>query len=239
MTILLPALAAARDLTQDVRGLSNLRQIGTAAQLYSEDFDGYAVPSDLDPGNTFLTWQSYLWQRYLNRQTEVLRDAALREEAHYNPATSHAPYDQIGDVAYVMNVIRPNNTVDGWTSAMGAFTADQKRRFSGWTGVPRDTYSGSESVPVRLSRAEPAQAIYITDHRVGWSSSFMAQGMAFGVQNWHHTDHGDDHLGASAGDRRKVGLHRGDGGFNALYGDGHARFLGEGTPAEEWVAKRR
>jgi prepilin-type processing-associated H-X9-DG protein len=45
VSILLPALSAARDQAATVRCLSNMRQIGQAQDIYAAQFDGYALPA--------------------------------------------------------------------------------------------------------------------------------------------------------------------------------------------------
>ena len=241
LTVLMPAFAATRQQARQVQGQSHLRQIGLAAHAYAGDYDGFSIPSDLDPGHTNLAWQAYLWAHYLNRNSVILTDPQLTEQAHYNPATSGPPYDQLTHSAYVMNIVRPMSSREGWGSDVTSMTTDQKRRSSGWTGIPANTRSGSSNVPVRFEQCRPSQAIYIVDHRVSWSTpGLIANGMVAGIQRWLQTDHGDTSLGASSIRRRKVGLHQSNDGFNALYGDGHTnqhahRELGP----DAWVARVR
>jgi prepilin-type N-terminal cleavage/methylation domain-containing protein/prepilin-type processing-associated H-X9-DG protein len=45
IAILLPALGAARDTTRAVQCGSNMRQIGVLAEIYANDYDGYAPPT--------------------------------------------------------------------------------------------------------------------------------------------------------------------------------------------------
>tara|TARA_B100000609_G_C17085820_1_gene366608 strand:- start:38 stop:787 length:750 start_codon:yes stop_codon:yes gene_type:complete len=44
-SMLLPALSRARDKAKSITCSNNLKQMGTAAQLYASDFDGYWVPT--------------------------------------------------------------------------------------------------------------------------------------------------------------------------------------------------
>jgi len=242
VSLLLPALALARQTARQNLGLGNLRQLGVAAHLYAGDFNGFSIPSDLDPGNTNLAWQAYLWAHYLRRNAAAFQDPQIPLDLHFTPATSSAPYDALGPVAYLMNGIRPKSTLAGWSSALPELTTEEKRESSGWTGVPANstkneaTGQPSWNVPVRFERARAAEAIYITDHRVNWSSAFMANAMVAGILRWLHTDHGSAHLGAAPNDRRKVGLHQPSGGFNALFGDGHGALVTEPTSAWDWIA---
>ena len=45
ISILLPALSAAREQANTVKCLSNMRQIGAAQQMYANDFSGYELPT--------------------------------------------------------------------------------------------------------------------------------------------------------------------------------------------------
>jgi prepilin-type N-terminal cleavage/methylation domain-containing protein/prepilin-type processing-associated H-X9-DG protein len=60
ISLLLPALNRARRAAQTVQCLSNMKQIGLAAQMYSNDFNQYVVPSSI-PG-TWVQWPTLLYQ---------------------------------------------------------------------------------------------------------------------------------------------------------------------------------
>ncbi len=61
--MLLPALNQARARAQFIRCSSNLKQLGTAASLYANDFDNYIVPWGVQAGSARVYWPANL-QRY-------------------------------------------------------------------------------------------------------------------------------------------------------------------------------
>ena len=61
--MLLPALNQARSRAQFIKCRSNLKQLGTAAQLYTADFDSYIVPWGVQAGGARVYWPANL-QRY-------------------------------------------------------------------------------------------------------------------------------------------------------------------------------
>lgn len=67
VAMLLPALKQAREKARQVACLSNLKQIGLAVAMYSDDFAGWALCAQPDPRPAGATWASgYAW--------EILRD---------------------------------------------------------------------------------------------------------------------------------------------------------------------
>src|SRR6478736_930763 len=63
ISILLPALSAAREQGNTVKCLSNLRQIGAAAVMYTQNNQGCLVPCDItNPAGTvrYESWASIL-----------------------------------------------------------------------------------------------------------------------------------------------------------------------------------
>ena len=57
ISILLPALGAARKAATAARCLTNLRQIRLSSQLYSSDYDDLLLPAYIGPtGNTSTNW---------------------------------------------------------------------------------------------------------------------------------------------------------------------------------------
>ena len=67
ISILLPALGAARKAATAARCLTNLRQIRLSSQLYSSDYDDLLLPAYIGPtGNTSTNWWIYKIQPYIN-----------------------------------------------------------------------------------------------------------------------------------------------------------------------------
>src|ERR1041385_6664837 len=72
-SLLLPALARARDKGKAAKCQSNLRQLGLAMMMYDEDYQVYPIgwpPSDLMNQNPIPIWHRQL-QPYLGRKTDV------------------------------------------------------------------------------------------------------------------------------------------------------------------------
>jgi prepilin-type N-terminal cleavage/methylation domain-containing protein/prepilin-type processing-associated H-X9-DG protein len=55
-SMLLPALNKARDKAQEIKCVSNLKQIGTASALYSDDYEGWIIPCYYSPNQ----WNYYV-----------------------------------------------------------------------------------------------------------------------------------------------------------------------------------
>jgi prepilin-type N-terminal cleavage/methylation domain-containing protein/prepilin-type processing-associated H-X9-DG protein len=57
-SMLLPALNKARDKAKSISCVSNLKQIGLACTMYSDDYDEYLVSAngDVQPGETYVGW---------------------------------------------------------------------------------------------------------------------------------------------------------------------------------------
>lgn len=269
----LPALASARESARSATCLSSLRQSGLAMQFYTTDFRGYSVPNDLDPlpgSSHILAWQAYLWLHYLDQQRDVFQCPAQTFETQYNPVnpTLQPQYAELRSVSYVMNIIGPKATqAEGWHLAPQGDAPDagietgwsdqDKRRRSGWTGVPADASLGAGNpafgeVPLLTEDARGSGAILITDHRTGWvldasghpNRSAIGSGMSAGIRNWSQSDAGHFHDAQPdlipSEQRRKVGDHHPGQSFNALWGDGHAsRHPLRSLPAEVWIAHER
>ncbi|WP_432799576.1 type II secretion system protein [Poriferisphaera sp. WC338] len=87
ISILLPALASARETARQVQCLSNLRQIGLTSVFYTEDYEGYfpSMRSGLDGSAN--TWYTKLtpYLANTNRVTQNMSTSmSASEQARYN-----------------------------------------------------------------------------------------------------------------------------------------------------------
>lgn len=78
IAILMPALAAARQEAQAVQCSSNLRQLGMAIEMYSQEAKGYCITSWMGAtGGSYGSLPSYTWRsmlyRYVNKNKGVFR----------------------------------------------------------------------------------------------------------------------------------------------------------------------
>ena len=92
ISILLPALNAARDQATTVKCLSNLRQIGQAANMYANDYKGCVVPAayqDLTKGN----WNTEHWGTILVNMGYLKAD-------QQNPGVFRCPAGMNDPVSY-------------------------------------------------------------------------------------------------------------------------------------------
>jgi prepilin-type N-terminal cleavage/methylation domain-containing protein/prepilin-type processing-associated H-X9-DG protein len=81
--ILFPVFARAREAARSASCRSNLKQLGTAFQMYSQDYDGMAVsvgltmpPSELRAGATRADWADHVYPYVKNRGAYVCASAA-------------------------------------------------------------------------------------------------------------------------------------------------------------------
>jgi prepilin-type N-terminal cleavage/methylation domain-containing protein/prepilin-type processing-associated H-X9-DG protein len=77
-SLLLPALSSGRERAREISCTSNLKQIGLAAALYSEDFDNICVPYNdsalgagqiVSVGTRWTRWMDFTWEHIRNRET--------------------------------------------------------------------------------------------------------------------------------------------------------------------------
>ena len=204
-SLLLPALAQARDKAYAIGCMNNLRQIGNAAAMYPDDYNEYVMPAQFaSPTGS--------WINYLNEtndtDNDLYRCAVLAPDECFNPSGATDWPDEVKKASYVMNTIRQ----DGWN---GLILASGATPVSGW--------GNGTTNPVHLSRVrQPSAKILITDSIQGISHS-----EALGIIEFMETDH--DLMMID----RNVGIHH-VGGFNALMGDTHVERIIHSNP-EQWA----
>jgi prepilin-type N-terminal cleavage/methylation domain-containing protein len=245
--ILLPALASAREAARQSKCLSNIRQTGVGTSTYSADFDNFMIPGNLYPSvagvGKNLDWHCYLWAHYLNKNVGAFQCPSQSTDEMFGPENSNdlpldSVYDELADVSYIMNVIRPESA--NWAASSPApstgMTSTEKDNSSGWTGIAGNTSAAAcDRTPLRVDQSRGGAAILITDHRSKWASS-----LDFSIFRWANTDYGDNDLSATSDRRRKVGMHHKGNGFNALFGDAHGQSVPEKTlDYTAWIAYQR
>jgi len=208
-SLLLPVLRSAREKARAAVCWGNLRQIGLVASSYTQDFDEFAMPADL--GGVIDSWINYA-NADLGGSVELFRCPSVAKADAFDPYGGNVwPYNQVKHASYVMNTIYRDSSA--WS---GAVLPWNPATCSGW--------GTSTTAPVRIAAVDaPSSKIYITDSLQG-----ISQGDARGIVSFDQTDFGI--IGVS----RDVGVHH-DGGFNALFGDGHVVSMLR-SQAEQWAA---
>jgi prepilin-type N-terminal cleavage/methylation domain-containing protein/prepilin-type processing-associated H-X9-DG protein len=112
ISILLPALARARDQAQTVKCESNLRQIAQALISYSTDNRGRLIPDMVQTGDGLIYPQGFFWanalvaQKYLQATT-----------GDVTPTGAAAPIPKVGNDVFVCpNCITDSFSLGAWTS---------------------------------------------------------------------------------------------------------------------------
>ncbi len=207
VSLLLPALAQAREKVQATSCLGNLRQIGLATLAYPDDYDDFVPPADF--GGDIDSWINWFHATDL-RDADLLRCPSQPLDTCFDPYGGNiAPYNQVTRASYTMNTITPGQ----WT---GAPIATPPAKTCGW-GVNTTT-----PIPRRLI-LKPSETIFLTETKRNLSSS-----EARGILAFDQTDHGLHDT-----TRNVAWEHKGR--FNVLLGDGHLEKIFRSQP-EQWAA---
>jgi len=200
--ILFPVFAQAREKARSIACLSNLKQIGMATRMYSQDYDGLLVPNYLYYSASISPWWTDLLQPYVkNRNVFVC--------PNWSTSESYVPFP--GQPAQKVRWSYGGNNWHWWPNGTG-----KDPDIIGPQGVNRVGlyYSISEA-----SVEFPANTLYFLDaigeelwsplyhdycnNGKGYDQPMMYQGyLARGLVHFRHS-----------------------GGFNATFVDGHAKWL--------------
>jgi prepilin-type N-terminal cleavage/methylation domain-containing protein/prepilin-type processing-associated H-X9-DG protein len=208
--ILFPVFAQAREKARAITCLSNLKQIGVATRMYSQDFDEVLVPCysySIAPA-THLQWFADLLQPYVkNSQLFVCPNWS----STYTFGRGLYPVGE-GAGLRVLRWSYGGNNWHWWPNGQAA-SAD----LIGAMGVNR----ADTRVSINASEASvstPAETVYITD--------------AVSMEIWSPPQHdycnnnrGPNSPGSSGGFPTLGNVHlRHQGGFNVVYVDGHGKW---------------
>ena len=244
--ILFPVFAQAREKARQTACISNLNQIGKALMMYQSDYDGTLPPSQLPgSGTNVVSWPTMIQPYVKNDQVFVCPSTAtgtFAPDAAYIVSTTRAytgrtrtavsfgvltgadgttegPPFLVSGLSYGRNLIP--DTAAAWKTPNFKTAANVKSGF---------VRSGTTISVMEAEIEEPASTIHICDAMTGTAppNDPTTQGNSIrGIQSEDRTDHFKD---ATAS---KVAYRHG-GGFEALFGDGHAKYrkYGSTTPCE-------
>jgi prepilin-type N-terminal cleavage/methylation domain-containing protein/prepilin-type processing-associated H-X9-DG protein len=171
--ILFPVFAQAREAARKTQCLSNLRQQGTALQMYAQDFDEL-----LPQGTRTINGQAWRW---MHQTYPYVKNAGVYKcpsnpmpAGGWNPAA----YGNAGSYGYnsfflnnrpLASIAKPADTVaildtPGGSSAANHFRArPDVPSGSGWVGAPRNGWNVEESRVAYLHQ-EQTNAVFVDGH---------------------------------------------------------------------------
>lgn len=243
--ILFPVFAQAREKARQTACLSNLNQIGKACIMYQSDYDSMYPPSQLPPsGANIVSWPTMIQPYIKNDQvftcpstttetfgtdTNFMVASTKKYTARTRTAVSFGTLTGadgttaqpflVSCLSYGRNLI-PNTTA-AWKTAGFKTTTNEKSGF---------VTTGTTSSVIEAQIEEPASTIHIFDAMTGSTGDPTIQGNSIrGIQSEDRTDHFPDDTAS------KVAYRHG-GGFEILFGDGHAKYRKWGsTKPCEWT----
>ncbi|MGC4048030.1 MAG: DUF1559 domain-containing protein [Armatimonas sp.] len=240
--ILFPVFAQARAKARQTACLSNMKQIGTAIMMYVQDYDENYPPAQLNlpsppaPANGVISWPTMIYPYIKNEGVFVCPDGEtslksvtltvngttttgsycgvttantrFAPPAHGDGTTQG--YGLVNKLSYGRNVI----PTGGWATA--GFTNGDKSGF-----VTTGTTIGIAEAAVEV----PASTIHIMD---AWTTQCDQGNSIRGIQQEIRTDHYPNITASKVANRHF-------GGFNSVFGDGHAGYKKWGSSkAADW-----
>lgn len=259
--ILFPVFGRARENARRSSCQSNLKQIGLGLHQYAQDYDGFMPPSLIYPTpSTFMMWPSIMQPYIKSAAVFVCPSGSGSASAKRWPGgpTVGVAYCDITDQANVNTVVLGRGG-DGSTLALSLVprlsyarnliaNSDDSWTQPGWgnnpgtdaaTNLIKHGYIGTGTI---LSQAinsaneasieDPAGTIHITDAWSAGATTLNPNCGGDGNMRAIFSENRTDRIPGIAGNTRVARRHFE--GFNALFGDGHAKFRqwGSTTPAE-------
>ncbi len=245
--ILFPVFAQAREKARQTACLSNMNQVGKACLMYSQDYDEMIVPQEVAFGKGVVAWPSLLYPYIITAQSNASRSVFSCPSAADSFVLSKPPnpaYIKVGTGIGKCFTYGDTTSGDGTINAYsttyvkpGQLSLSRNTIAStGWKTAwssPRFGYLPVSGISIAQSQVEdPSGTIQFFDAMTGTLSavpiSLAGSGRAMNrIINEGSTDHFLD------AETTKP-TYRHSGGFNAVYGDGHARWrkYGSTTPCE-------
>ncbi|MCW3052556.1 MAG: prepilin-type N-terminal cleavage/methylation domain [Chthonomonadales bacterium] len=244
--ILFPVFAQAREKARQTSCLSNLKQIGIGLIMYQSDYDSMYPPSQLGVAPLIVSWPTMIQPYIKNEQVFVCPstfpgtfapDSTLMVTTTKvycgqtktgvafglltgGDGTQAQPF-LVNKLSYGRNLI-PDTTA-AWFTPNFKTAANSK---SGFVTAQGTTFSVIEA-----QIEDPAGTIHIMDSMTGSASSdpTLNGNSIRGIQSEDRTDHFKTDTASKV-------AYRHAGGFEALMGDGHAKYRKWGsTKACEWT----
>lgn len=251
--ILFPVFARARENARRSSCLNNLKQVGIGLQQYQQDFDGFYPGSEQNgDGGGLLSWPTIMFSYVKNSQVFVCPSG---EKSAFAPDPSKIPTATLGTRRYCgvtdsAALPAPPFAYSGdGSTPLGVEKVRQLSygrnliptnawQATGFTGGNKNGFvtTGTTSSVNESEVEDSAGTIHIMDAWTGTdpaSYNPCAQGNSIrGIQQEIRTDH---YPNATAS---KVAARHLD-GFNAMYGDGHVKFLRWGSSkSADWSIQK-
>ena len=236
--ILFPVFAQARAKARQAACLSNLKQVGTAVLMYIQDSDDTYPPSQTPlpsppaPAGGVISWPTIVYPYVKNEGVFVCPDG---EDSVKNVQLSVTTSAQYCGITTANTRFSPAATGDGSTKGYGLVNALSYGRnliplgtsnSANWSTVGFANAAKSGFVTATTTAGipdadvqEPATTIHIMD---AWTTQCDQGNSIRGIQQEIRTDHYPDATASKVANRH-------NGGFVALYGDGHTKWLKWGS----------
>lgn len=246
--ILFPVFAQAREKARQTACLSNMNQVGRACLMYSGDYDEMVVPQKIDFGSGIVAWPSLLYPYIITASSNASRSVFSCPSAANSASLSKAPdpaYISVGTGTGKCFTYGDTTSGDGTSNSYspGVYVKPGQLSLSrntiapsGWKTAwpsPRFGYEPASGISVAESQVEdPSGTIQFFDAMTGTSSAAPISLAGSGQAMYRIISEGSTDRYKDAETTKPTYRH--SGGFNAVYGDGHAhwRRYGSTTPCE-------
>lgn len=244
--ILFPVFAQAKEAAKKTADLSNQKQLGLGAMMYSADYDDYYPRGDYRIENVRQTWAPITWRELLGPYIKN----GISQVTWINTNGTAGP---LADTGMWIPPTVPNTIRNSYGAHFGLFPSAQAAIDNGWSGADQTgtgAPTGQPGMPsvsqTSLERIATTLMITTTGYNPSWNSSnpYMQSGWWFwggaganirGLtipKEWDK-DSSTQNYGAYPGNmdgpNASLPRFRFSGGINVAYADGHAKFKKKGA----------